>query len=203
MQSLGLIVVLTLLHFRHWRYFGNYDTLRKDFDRKIRVVLHRKIDLNLHLVKRTSRAAKFFNVSETETYWINLAVIGLLIAKVFLKHNINIFITYSLYSSFYHFFHYIGPKKRFSHDSKITLCATEEFFLIGSNKICDDSNNENQYLCLQLNCLNQIKCHKKSFSLSEINTSTSRWYKFKPRANSKRSSKRELETETYILYIWI
>ena len=30
-------------------------------------------------------------------------------------------------------------------------------------KICDDLNNENQYLCLQLNCLNQTKCHKNRF----------------------------------------
>ena len=87
---------------------------RKDFDRKIHVVLCTKIDLNLHLVKRTSRAANFFNVSETETYWINLVVIGLLIAKVFLKHDINILFTYFLYSSFYHFLHDIGPKKDLS-----------------------------------------------------------------------------------------
>ena len=64
-------------------YIGNSDTLRKDFDHKNRVVLHAKIDLNLHLVKRTSRAINLFNVSETETYWINLVVIGLLI-----KYNI-------------------------------------------------------------------------------------------------------------------
>ena len=30
-------------------------------------------------------------------------------------------------------------------------------------KICDDFNNENQYRCLQLSCLNQIKCHKNHF----------------------------------------
>ena len=30
-------------------------------------------------------------------------------------------------------------------------------------KICDDLNNENQYGCLQLSCLNQIKCHKNHF----------------------------------------
>ena len=42
----------------------------------------------------------------------------------------------------------------------------------------------------------KIKLNKmlqKSLSLSEINTSTFRGYTFKPRANSKRSSKRELE----------
>ena len=30
-------------------------------------------------------------------------------------------------------------------------------------KHCDDLNNESQYLCLQLNCLNQIKCQKNHF----------------------------------------
>ena len=40
-------------------YFGNYITLRKDFDQKNRVVLHTKIDRNLHLVKRTFRAVNF------------------------------------------------------------------------------------------------------------------------------------------------
>ena len=59
-------------------YLGNHVTFMKDFDQKIRVVLHTKIDLNLHLVKRTSRAANLFSVAETETYWINLIVIGLL-----------------------------------------------------------------------------------------------------------------------------
>ena len=57
-------------------YFGNYDTLRKDFDQKNRLVLHTKIDLNLHLVKRTSKVVNLLNVSETETYRINLAVIS-------------------------------------------------------------------------------------------------------------------------------
>ena len=51
----------------HAYYFGNYVTLRNDFDQKTRVVLHTKIDLNLHLVKRTSRAANLSNVSETKT----------------------------------------------------------------------------------------------------------------------------------------
>ena len=51
----------------------------------------------------------------------------------------------------------------FSHHSKIRLCTAKEFFLIESIKICDDLNNENQYLCLWLSCLNQIKCHKNQF----------------------------------------
>ena len=51
-------------------------------------------------------------------------------------------------------------RKRFSNHSKIRLGTTKEFFLMESVKICDNLNNENQYLCLQLNCLNQIKCHK-------------------------------------------
>ena len=51
-------------------------------------------------------------------------------------------------------------KKRCSHHSKIRLCATKELFLIESIKTFDDLKDENQYLCLKLNCINQIKCHK-------------------------------------------
>ena len=144
-------------------YFGNHVTLRKDFDQKNRVVLHTKIDLNLHLVKRTSKAAKLFNVSETETYWINLVVIGLLIAKVFSKRNINFFIHIFFIQLFLSFLTLYWSEIRFGDHGKLGLCTTKEFFLIESIKICDDLNNENQYLSLQLNCLNQIKCHKNNF----------------------------------------
>ena len=72
--------IITLLHITY--YFGNHVTLRKDFDQKNCVVLHTKIDLNLHLVKRTSRAANLFNISKTKTYWIILVVIGSLIARI-------------------------------------------------------------------------------------------------------------------------
>ena len=88
-------------------YFGNYVTLRKDFDQKNCVVLHTVIDLNLHLVEKTSRAANLSNVSDMETYWINLAVIGSLIAKVFLKHNISFFI----HIFFIQLFLYRAPKR--------------------------------------------------------------------------------------------
>ena len=37
-------------------YFGNYDTLRNDFDQKNHVALHTNIDRNLHFVKRASKA---------------------------------------------------------------------------------------------------------------------------------------------------
>ena len=63
-------------------YFGNYDTLRKDFDQKNNVVLHTKLDLNLHLMKKTSRTVNL----------LHQVVVGLLKAKVFVKHNINVFI---------------------------------------------------------------------------------------------------------------
>ena len=54
-------------------------------------------------------------------------------------------------------------KKRFSHYIKLRLCTTKEFFLIELIKIYDDLKNENQYICLQLNCLKEIKCHKNHF----------------------------------------
>ena len=64
-------------------YFGSYDTLRKGFDQKNNVALHTKLDLNLHLMKKTSRTVNLLD---------NQIVIGLLKTKVFLKHNINVFI---------------------------------------------------------------------------------------------------------------
>ena len=108
-------------------YFGNHVTLRKDFNQKNCVVLHTKIDINLHIVKRTSRAANLFNISKTKTYWIILVVIGsliakileslaltsLLIAKVILENVINFFIHIffiQLLLSLLHYLHYIGPK---------------------------------------------------------------------------------------------
>ena len=84
-------------------------------------------------------------------------------AKVFLEHNISIFIHMIFIQLFLSLRTLNWFKKRFSHHSKIKLCTTNEFFLIESIKIIDDLNNENQYLCLQLNCLNQIKCHKNHF----------------------------------------
>ena len=110
-------------------------------------------------MKMTSRAVNFFNVSKTEACWINLVVIGLHIAKVFLKHNISIFIHINFIQLFLSLLTIYWSKKRFTHHSKVRLCNTKEFLLIQSVKICDDLNNENQ--CL--NCLNQIKCHKNHF----------------------------------------
>ena len=80
-------------------------------------------------------------------------MIGLSVVKVFLKHNINILSVLTLYWS----------EKRFSHHSKLRLCTIKEFFLIESIKICDNLKNENRYLCLQVNCLDKIKCHKNHF----------------------------------------
>ena len=113
-------------------------------------------------MKRTSRAAKLFNFSKTKSYWINLVVIGLLIATAFLKH-INFFIDIFFIQLFLSPLTLFRSEIRFSHHSKIRLCTTKEFFLIESIKVCDDLNNENQYLCSQLNCLNEIKYHKNEF----------------------------------------
>ena len=76
-------------------------------------------------MKRTSWAAKLFNVSETETYSINL--VHLFFLQLFL----------SLLTLYWF-------KIRFSNDSIIRLCTTKEFFLIESIKICDDLNNDRQ-----------------------------------------------------------
>ena len=61
-----------------------------------------------------------------------------------------------------------------------------------SINICNDLNNEDQYLC-SAKLPKSNKVSQKSLSLSGINTSSFKGYKFKPRAKSKRSSKRQLE----------
>ena len=119
-------------------YIGSYIILRKDFDQKNRVVLHAKADVNLHLVKRNSRAVNFMNISETETYWVNLTMIGLLIVKVFLKHNINIFIHIFFIQLFLLLLTLYLFKKRSSHHSKIRLCITKTVVLLESIKFCYD-----------------------------------------------------------------
>ena len=119
-------------------YIGSYIILRKDFDQKNRVVLHAKADVNLHLVKRNSRAVNFMNISETETYWVNLTMIGLLIVKVFLKHNINIFIHIFFIQLFLLLLTLYLFKKRSSYHSKIRLCITKTVVLLESIKFCYD-----------------------------------------------------------------
>ena len=80
MQSLDLIVVLTCrishIILAITLHLGRIST------KKI-IVLHTKIHVNLNLVKRASRTANFFNVTETKNYWINIFLLGLIIAKVF------------------------------------------------------------------------------------------------------------------------
>ena len=126
-QSLGLIVVLTLLHFMH-------------------VILAISSHLGRTLTTKSTSCEKDFcgcKPSETETFWINLVAIGLLIVKVFLKHII-VFIHIFFIQLFLSLLTLYWSDIRFSHHSKITLCTTREFFLIESIKICDDLNNENQ-----------------------------------------------------------
>ena len=90
-------------------------------------------------------------------------MIGLLVTIFFLKHNINISIHVFFLQLFLLLFTFYWSKQKFCHHSKIRSCITTAFYLIESIKHCDDLNNESQYLCLQLNCLNQIKCHKNHF----------------------------------------
>ena len=98
-------------------------------------------------MKRTSRAVNVLNVSETETYWIYLVVMGLFVIKVSLKCNINMKFFIRLFLSLLRLY---WSEKRFSHHSKLKLCTKREFFFIESIKISDDLKNESQYLYLQL-----------------------------------------------------
>ena len=146
----------------------------------------------------------FLNVSETETYCISLIVIGLLIVKAFLKHNIIIFIHVSFIQLFLSLLTLYWSEKRCSHHSNIRFCITKEFFLIESIKICDDLNNKNQYLCLQLTCLNQIKCHKNHFLYLKLILLISRDISLNPgpvQNNHLKDNWKTFRNRVYILYI--
>ena len=97
----------------------------KDFDQKNRAALHTKIDLNLHFVKRTFRTVNLLNVPEIETYSINIVVIGLLVTKVFLKCNFNVFIHIFFLQLFLSPFTLYWAKEGLSHHSKIRLCTAK------------------------------------------------------------------------------
>ena len=131
-------------------------------------------------------------------------MIGLFVVKVF--QNIIFLVTHSLCGSFYHFLHYISPKKRFSHHSKLRLSTAKEFFLVESIKICDDFKNESQYLCLQLNYLNQIKCHKNHFLYLKLILLLAGDISLNPGPTQNdhlKENRKIFKTGACILYIWI
>ena len=97
--------------------------------------------------------------------------------------------TYSFYSPFCRFLNCIVPKKDLAIRVKQGY-ALQIIFLIEPIKICDDLNDENQYLCLQLNFPNQIKCHKNHIVYLKLILLLSG---DKTTANSIRSSEKELE----------
>ena len=47
---------------------------------------------------------------------------------------------------------------KFSYHNSLKLCTTKVFFSIESIKISNELSNQTQYLYLQLDCLNKIRC---------------------------------------------
>ena len=167
----------TSILIRFMLYFGILSFLCNHFV----TVSEQKINLNFRKYYTITRTDSSSNIITFYAYYFgnhvtlrkdfdqkNFVEIGLLIANVFLKHNINFFIHIFFIQLILSLLTLHWSEISFSHHSKIRLCTTKEFFLIESIKICDDWNNENQYLRLQLNCLNQIKCHKNHFSYVKL-----------------------------------
>ena len=64
------------------KYFFKHETLRKDLDNS-HITLHSKKDINLRSIEGSYTLC-------TDFHWIQVAVIGLLITKVFFKGSVNV-----------------------------------------------------------------------------------------------------------------
>ena len=84
----------------HEKHFFKHETLRKDFE-KSHITLHEKKDLNLQPVEG-------FCTLCTDFHWIQVAVAGLLITKIFFKYTVNVAV-YKCNSA-YHYLHCFSQK---------------------------------------------------------------------------------------------
>ena len=134
------------------KYFFKHQTIRKDLESS-HITLHSKKDLNLRSMEGSYTLCTGF-------HWIQAAVIGLLITKMFFKDSVNVVVyifymqlCFSLSTLFF-------TESEFSYHSSLRLCTTNIFFSIESKKISNDLSDQTQYLCLKLDSLNKIRCLK-------------------------------------------
>ena len=160
------------------KHFFKHKTLRKDLENS-HITLHSKKDLNVWSMEGSYTLY-------TDFHWIQVAVKGLLITKIFFKDSVNV-VVYIFYMQLcFSLSTLLFWESEFSYHSSLRLCTTKVFFSIESIKISNELSNQTQYLHLQLDSFNKIRC-LKNHSLFEINTAIFRWYKFKTRANLSKS----------------
>ena len=130
---LGLFAVLIILILWEKKFF-KHETLRKDLENS-HIVLYSKKDLNLRSMEGSYTLCIDF-------HWIQVAVIGLLLTKIFFKGSVD-FVVYIFYMQ--HCFSLstlFFSKSEFSYHSSLRLCTTKVFFSIESIKSSSELSNQ-------------------------------------------------------------
>ena len=130
---LGLFAVLTVLILWEKKFF-KHETLRKDLENS-HIILYSKKDLNLRSMEGSYTLCIDF-------HWIQVAVIGLLLTKIFFKGSID-FVVYIFYMQLcFSLSTLFFSKSEFSYHSSLRLCTTKVFFSIESIKSSSELSNQ-------------------------------------------------------------
>ena len=132
--------------------FFKYETLRVDLENS-HITLHSNEDLNIRSMEGSYTLC-------TDFHWIQVAMMGLLITKSFFKDPVNVVayifymqLCFSLSTLFF-------SESEFTYHSSLRLCTTIVLFSTESIKIINKVSNQTQYLYLQLDSLNKVRCLK-------------------------------------------
>ena len=130
---LGLFAVLTVLILWEKKFF-KHETLRKDLENS-HIILYSKKDLNLRSMEGSYTLCIDF-------HWIQVAVIGLLLTKIFFKGSVD-FVVYIFYMQLcFSLSTLFFSKSEFSYHSSLRLCTTKVFFSIESIKSSSELSNQ-------------------------------------------------------------
>ena len=130
---LGLFAVLIILILWEKKFF-KHETLRKDLENS-HIILYSKKDLNLRSMEGSYTLCIDF-------HWIQVAVIGLLLTKIFFKGSID-FVVYIFYMQLcFSLSTLFFSKSEFSYHSSLRLCTTKVFFSIESIKSSSELSNQ-------------------------------------------------------------
>ena len=130
---LGLFAVLTVLILWEKKFF-KHETLRKDLENS-HIILYSKKDLNLRSMEGSYTLCIDF-------HWIQVAVIGLLLTKIFFKGSVD-FVVYIFYMQLcFSLSTLFFSKSEFSYHSSLRLCTAKVFFSIESIKSSSELSNQ-------------------------------------------------------------
>ena len=130
---LGLLAVLIILILWEKNFF-KHETLRKDLENS-HIILYSKKDLNLRSMEGSYTLCIDF-------HWIQVAVIGLLLTKIFFKGSVD-FVVYIFYMQLcFSLSTLFFSNSEFSYHSSLRLCTTKVFFSIESIKSSSELSNQ-------------------------------------------------------------